>query len=156
VRRVVLTARHSIEGADLVSIRIRHDDGRLETLAGTGPEAVELDQAQYQSGEGPCVNAADPEGPAYALSSDLSSEPAWPAFAASAVERGYMSVLSTALLAGPEAVPFTGALNIYSRKRAGFDDDARDLAFLAAGHGNAHQDHPALRPARVRRCRCRT
>jgi transcriptional regulator with GAF, ATPase, and Fis domain len=134
--RVVVTARHAIPGADLVSITIRHDDGTLETPTGTGPEAAELDQAQYRAGTGPCVDAADPDGPAYARSNDLASEAAWPTFAASATAHGYASVLSTALLSGPEPVPFTGALNIYSRETEGFDDSARDLAFLLATHAS--------------------
>lgn len=136
LRRVVATARYAIPGADLVSITIRHADGTLQTPTGTGPEAVDLDQAQYRTGKGPCVDAADPAGPAYALSNDLSRESAWPTFAAIATAHGYASVLSTALLSGPEPVPFTGALNIYSRDLDGFDDSARDLAFLLATHAS--------------------
>jgi hypothetical protein len=134
--RVVVTARHAIPGADLVSITIRDDDGGLETPTGTGPEAAELDQAQYRAGIGPCVDAADPDGPAYALSNNLANEAAWQTFAASATAHGYASVLSTALLSGPEPVPFTGALNIYSRELNRFDDSARDLAFLLATHAS--------------------
>jgi len=136
LRRVVLAARHVIPGADLVSITICQDDGSLETPTGTGAEAVELDQTQYRTGNGPCVDAADPAGPAYALSNDLARETAWPAFAADAIARGYHSVLATALLSGPEAVPFTAALNIYSRQRDAFDEGACDLAFLLATHAS--------------------
>jgi transcriptional regulator with GAF, ATPase, and Fis domain len=136
LRRVVATARHAIPNADLVSITLRHDDGTLETPTGTGREAIELDQAQYRAENGPCVDAADPEGPAYARSNDLAGETPWPAFAASAVAHGYTSVLSTALLSGSEPTPFTGALNIYSRRPEGFDDNARDLAFLLATHAS--------------------
>jgi transcriptional regulator with GAF, ATPase, and Fis domain len=136
LRRVVTVARHAVPGADLVSITIRHEDGSLETPVGTGPEAVELDHAQYRSGKGPCVDSADPDGPAYAFSNDLANETAWPGFAASATAHGYASVLSTALLSGPESVPFTGALNIYSRAREGFDVNSRDLAFLLATHAS--------------------
>jgi transcriptional regulator with GAF, ATPase, and Fis domain len=136
LRRVVVAARHAIPGADLVSITIRHDDGRLETPTVTGPEAVELDQAQYRSGKGPCVDAAEPDGPAYALSNDLAHDTAWPDFAASATAHGFAAVLSTALLSSPEPVPFTGAMNLYSRNREGFDESARDLAFLLATHAS--------------------
>lgn len=136
LRRVVATARHAIPNADLVSITLRHDDGTLETPTGTGPDAIELDQAQYRAENGPCVNAADPAGPAYARSNDLANETAWPTFAASATAHGYTAVLSTALLSGAEPMPFTGALNIYSRDREGFDDSARDMAFLLATHAS--------------------
>jgi transcriptional regulator with GAF, ATPase, and Fis domain len=136
LRGVITTARHAIPGADLVSITLRHDDGRLETPAGTGPAAVDLDQAQYRAGKGPCVDVADPAGPAYIINNDLSGETAWPVFAASATVHGFVSVLSTALLSGTEPVPFTGALNIYSRDRHRFDDTARDFAFLLATHAS--------------------
>jgi transcriptional regulator with GAF, ATPase, and Fis domain len=136
LRRVVATARYAIPNADLVSITLRHDDGTLETPTGTGPDAIELDQAQYRAENGPCVNAADPAGPAYARSNDLANETAWPTFAASATAHGYTAVLSTALLSGAEPMPFAGALNIYSRRPEGFDDSARDLAFLLATHAS--------------------
>jgi hypothetical protein len=136
LRRVVTAARAVIPGTDLVSITLRREDGTSETPVGTGDVAVELDRAQYESGNGPCVDSADPEGPAYALSNDLDNETAWPAFAANATAHGYRSVLSTALLAGPGAVPFTGALNVYSTRTDAFDDGARDLAFLLATHAS--------------------
>lgn len=136
LRRVVVAARQVIPGADLVSITIRREDGALETPTGTGAEAIELDQAQYRTGNGPCVDAADPAGPAYALSNDLAHETAWPAFAASATVHGYHSVLATALVPGPEAAPFTAALNVYSRRTGAFDDSARDLAFLLSTHAS--------------------
>jgi transcriptional regulator with GAF, ATPase, and Fis domain len=136
LRRVVTTARYAIPGADLVSITLLHDDGTLETPTGTASEAVELDQAQYRARNGPCVDAADPDGPAYALSNDLAGETRWPAFAASATAHGYGSVLSSALLTGDEPLPFTGALNVYSVRRVAFDDSARDIAFVLAAHAS--------------------
>jgi GAF domain-containing protein len=134
--RVVTAAREVVPGAELVSITLRHEDGTSETPVGTGKEAVELDQAQYRAGNGPCVDSADPDGPAYALCGDLAGRTPWPAFAANAIDHGYHSVLSTALLPGPGPVPFTGALNIYASRTDAFDDDARDLAFLLATHAS--------------------
>jgi ANTAR domain len=134
--RVVLAARHAIPGADLVSITIREPDGNLRTPVETAPEATELDQAQYRQNSGPCVDAADPAGPAYVLSPDLSHETSWPSFTAAAIAHGYAAVLSTALLSAPEPSWFTGALNIYSRRAGGLDTDARDLAFLFATHAS--------------------
>lgn len=134
--RIVATARHAIPGADMVSITIREADGALWSPAETAADALELDHVQYKTGDGPCVDAADPAGPAYALSTDLANETAWPAFAAAAASYGYESVLSTALLAGPQSPAFSGALNIYSRHRDGLDNDDRDFAFLLATHAS--------------------
>lgn len=134
--RIVATARHAIPGADMVSITIREADGALWSPLETAAEALELDHMQYKTGDGPCVDAADPAGPAYALSTDLATETAWPTFAAAAASYGYESVLSTALLAGPQSPAFSGALNIYSRRRDGFGNDDRDFAFLLATHAS--------------------
>jgi hypothetical protein len=136
LQRIVLAARYLVPGADLVSITLRSEDGHLYTPVETDGEAVELDKVQYDSGEGPCVDAAMPSGPAYAYSSDLASETTWPVFATQAAKHGYSSVLSTALLNNPEPSPFTGALNIYSRSRDGLDAVSRDTAFLLATYAS--------------------
>lgn len=136
LERVAAAARYVIPGTDLVSITLRGEDGTSETPVGTGPVAIELDEAQYRNGSGPCVDSAAPDGPAYALSNDLTGPNPWPAFAANATALGYKSVLSTALLAGPGSVPFTGALNVYSARPDAFDDGARDLAFVLATHAS--------------------
>jgi hypothetical protein len=134
--RITAAARFMVPGTDLVSMTLRYDDGTAETPVGIGKEAVELDQAQYRTGSGPCLDTADPTGPAYALSNDLTGETRWPTFAANATAEGYQSVLSTALLPNPGVVPFTGALNVYSTRTGAFDDSARDLAFVLATHAS--------------------
>jgi hypothetical protein len=136
LHRVALATRHLVPAADLVSMTLRRPDGDLHTPVTTDPEAVALDELQYDTGEGPCIDAARPQGIAYAHSGDLAAESAWPAFAAKAAEDGYLSILSTALLNNPEPSTFTGALNIYSRQRDGFDDTARDTAFLLATYAS--------------------
>jgi hypothetical protein len=136
LQRIVLAARYLVPGADLVSITLRREDGHLYTPVETDAEAVELDKVQYDSGEGPCVDAARPSGPAYAHSGDLAGDTTWPVFAPQAANHGYSSVLSTALLDNPEPSPFTGALNIYSRRRDGLDAVSRDTAFLLATYAS--------------------
>jgi GAF domain-containing protein len=134
LRRVTVTAQHAIPGADLVSITLRERDGTLCTPVQSAGEATDLDQQQYRHDKGPCIDAADPAGPAYVLSADLTHESPWPAFATAATAHGYFSVLSTALM--PGSAPFTGALNIYSRRVDGLDADARDFALLLATHAS--------------------
>jgi ANTAR domain len=136
LQRVILAARYLIPAADVVSITLRRDDGHLYTPVETDREAVELDELQYAAGAGPCVDAAEPAGPAYAHSGDLAEETTWPAFAAGAVQHGFSSVLSTALLDNPEPSPFTGALNVYSRELDRFDVSARDIAFVLATYAS--------------------
>ena len=54
---VVVLAAASIMGANGASLTlVRH--GRLVTAAGTGDTMLELDQSQYDSAQGPCVDAS--------------------------------------------------------------------------------------------------
>lgn len=133
---VVRAALATIPGADLVSVTLRSPDGSFHTPAETDPMATELDDLQYRAGHGPCVDTALPSGPAYARSADLASEPAWPKFGPAAADRGYASVLSTALI--PDAVPprLSGALNVYSKRRDAFTDESRDRALVLATHAS--------------------
>lgn len=136
LHRVLFAAAEMIPGADLVSVTLRSADGGFHTPAETDPMATELDGLQYAAGHGPCLDSARRSGPAYAGSDDLAVEPTWPAFGPAAAERGYLSVLSISLV--PDAAPprLSGALNIYSRRRAAFTDSARDRALLLATHAS--------------------
>jgi GAF domain-containing protein len=132
LRQVVDAALVVVPGADLVSVTLRPPKGPFYTPVETGTVAVELDQVQYESGKGPCVDAALPDGPGFVVSDDLRVEGRWPQFAARAVEHGYNSIISTELLSTPDSP--SGALNIYSRKTNGFTLTDREAALLLATH----------------------
>jgi hypothetical protein len=132
--QIVRTAHAVVPGADLVSVTLRSADGRFHTPVDTGPVAVELDQAQYRTGEGPCVDASRMPGPGHIRSTDLAHEPAWPSFGPIAARRGYIGVLSTALMRR-SARP-SGALNIYSRRPDALDAHAKDVSLLLATHAS--------------------
>ncbi|MBN6039495.1 GAF and ANTAR domain-containing protein [Amycolatopsis sp. 195334CR] len=136
LERVVEAAHRVVPGAELVSITLRSPDGRFHTPIETAPIALELDQVQYDTGEGPCLDAARPEGPAYAHSADLAKNSPWPRFGPAAARHGYHAVLSTALV--PDAKPprLSGALNIYRTSDGDFGDDAWRMALLLATHGS--------------------
>ncbi|MGH3374044.1 MAG: GAF and ANTAR domain-containing protein [Actinoallomurus sp.] len=136
LQRVVFAARLIIPGADVVSVTLRRGEGDYYTPVETDAVALALDELQYKYDEGPCVDAADPGGPAYAHSGDLGNEPKWPTFGAKMAEHGYFSILSTALLTRPDPSSFTGALNVYSRDHGALDDHARDVAFLLATYAS--------------------
>jgi hypothetical protein len=73
-------------------------------------------------------------GPGHIRSKDLAHEPEWPSFGPIAARRGYIGVLSTALLRR-SARP-SGALNIYSRRPDALDARAKDIALLLATHAS--------------------
>jgi|1186.fasta_scaffold39075_2 hypothetical protein len=134
---VVAAAAEVVAGADLVTVTLRSADGQLHTPVESDPVGTELDDLQYAYGQGPCLDAARTPGPAFTWSGDLAVAKDWPKFGAAAAERGYHSVLSTALL--PDATPprLSGALNIYARRRAEFTDGAAgDRALLLATHAS--------------------
>lgn len=136
LEQVVQAAHRVVPAADLVSITLRSPDGVFHTPVATEPIAMELDQLQYETGEGPCVNAACQSGPAHARSDDLAAEPAWPKFGPAAVERGFAAVLSTALFPHAQFQRLSGALNIYARRAHALDTSARDVALLLATHAS--------------------
>jgi hypothetical protein len=136
LQRIVIAAHEIIPNADVVSVTLRSTTGEFYTPVETSQIAVDLDQLQYDFGEGPCVDAARASGPAVGRSDDLAVEPLWPKFGPATAEHGFNSVLSTALL--PDARPphLSGALNMYSRPRAGFTAEDSDTALLLAAHGS--------------------
>lgn len=136
LQRIVVATRELVPGADVVSVTLRSRDGELSTPARTDEVAAQLDQVQYRTGDGPCVEAAGPEGPAYAASADLAQEERWPQFAAVAVGDGLRSVLSTDLFPTGASAPMAGALNIYSYRSDVLNDESRHVAFLLATHAS--------------------
>jgi hypothetical protein len=74
-----------------------------------------MDHDQYETGQGPCLDAATIGLPFH--SSSLGEEKRWPQFVPRAQARGIRSIMSTPLLAAEEPL---GALNIYSRAADAF------------------------------------
>jgi GAF domain-containing protein len=136
LERVMVAALEVMPGADVVSVTLRGSDGAFHTPVESDPLALELDQVQYDTGEGPCVEAARNPGPALAQSDDLAVDSQWPVFGPAAAARGMGSLLSTALLPDARPPQLSGALNVYSRKPYGFADADRHTALLLATHAS--------------------
>ncbi|WP_228769572.1 GAF and ANTAR domain-containing protein [Actinokineospora alba] len=136
LEQVVWAARRVIPGADLVSVTLRGPDGSFHTPVETDPIAANLDQLQYDTGEGPCVTAASASAPGYVRSDDLAGEPEWPTFGPAAAACGYSAMLATALV--PDCLPpqLSGALNIYAREPGTLDAQAQETALLLAIHAS--------------------
>lgn len=141
LRQLVHAAHDVIAGADLASVTLRTPDGQFFTPVQTDEVATELDQVQYQLDEGPCLTAADPNGPALALSDDLATESQWPRFAPVAAQRGYASLCATALQLTGQQPQLSGSLNLYSRKPGGFTAEDQAVALLLATHASLALAH---------------
>ena len=123
---VVKLAEATVEGAHGASVSLdRH--GKLRTVAASNDTVLEMDHHQYDSGEGPCVDAAA-EGHEFHIDS-LAGETRWPTFVPKATEQGIKSILSTPLI--PHDRPL-GALNIYSDDERAFGTSEKELAQLFA------------------------
>ncbi|MFC4857140.1 ANTAR domain-containing response regulator [Actinophytocola glycyrrhizae] len=150
---LVVRATHAvIPDADLVSISLFATDRRLHTPLGTDPVGVELDELQNIHNEGPCLDAARKDGVAYTHSGDLATSSDWPVFGPAAADLGFLSVLSTALVADAQPPRLSGAMNIYARKPGRLGDEmTRDHALLLATHASLALAHTeAVRLAELR------
>jgi voltage-gated potassium channel Kch len=136
LERVLEATVLMVPTADLASFTLIDNDGGFHTPAETGEVAIELDRLQYRFREGPCVEAAEPAGPAVAIARDLADEPRWPQWAPAASRLGVRAVVSTALIPGPPTGRSIGALNVYSRARNGLDAADRDVLLLLATHAS--------------------
>jgi GAF domain-containing protein len=128
LRRVAELAVEAVEPADFVGLTLLIE-GRQRTAVFTDPASPEIDQTQYDTGEGPCLEAFD-TGLIVSLDSTLEDGP-YPAFRKAAAARGILSTLSLPLVAGHASV---GAMNLYSNAEHGFSSSDRGTATDFASH----------------------
>jgi transcriptional regulator with GAF, ATPase, and Fis domain len=128
--RVADLARQTIHGAAEVSVTLV-DAGRPFTVASTGQLAGLLDEAQYGTGQGPCLHAAN-TGQTVVIH-DMESEDRWPDYTRDAFNWGAHSLLTIGL---PIQKSATGALNVYGTTRLAFDPAAVLLAEGFTGYVN--------------------
>lgn len=130
LQRVAELAVESIKGCDYAGISMRHGK-RVDTPAATDPLVIELDQAQYDLNEGPCLDAVFVED-MYVID-DMNSEDRWPNWAPKAAELGVQSILSVRLATAREVV---GGLNLYSKSLIAYDEDQILTAQVYATHAS--------------------
>lgn len=129
LQRVVDVAVAIVPGCHHAGITVLRR-GRPETPAATDEVSGEVDKVQYEAGEGPCLSAIV-EHDTF-RTGDLAAEERWPKFSRPAVERtGVFSVLAYRLFTAEDTF---GALNLYSRQRDAFDDDAVAVGTILAAH----------------------
>lgn len=119
--KIALVATETIPGCDLASITLL-SGGEPTTPAASDKAAVELDQAQYDAEEGPCLSAIRHRG---VETVDIAYDHRWPEFGRAALNAGIIGVLSTPFVSGEEV---RGGLNVYSRSTRQFSPDAVEMA----------------------------
>jgi transcriptional regulator with GAF, ATPase, and Fis domain len=130
--RICLVGRDStsVAGAGLSRVV----DGRHQMVVASDDRAVQVEMAQVNFAEGPCVEVIASLQPFY--EPDLASSQArerWPSFGASALDNGVQAVFAFPLFAGGIAV---GALDLYASSPGSLGreevENALVLAALAA------------------------
>lgn len=114
LERMCQQAIHAIRQADMASVSLLHD-GEAVTAAVTDERAVEIDRAQYNAGEGPCLEAAKTGQVVKVTVSEIQGK--WPGFVAASGRAAVASYLSAPLFIDSE---YHGSLNLYGEKPHGF------------------------------------
>jgi GAF domain-containing protein len=128
LRQVTDSAVRFIDGVDCADITLVKG-GEFQSLAATSPVATKIDQAQYETGQGPCLDAVDRD--VIVRSNDLRNDARWPHFASAAVALGIRSVMSFRLYTqGSDS----GALNLFGSEPGPFAVDPEALGAMLATH----------------------
>lgn len=124
LHRVAEITVGALPGADFVGFTMLDDRGRPTTAVFTDPDSPDIDQSQYQSGRGPCLDAWREDRVVRIDDIAAGDDGAYPEFTTACAEHGVHSTLSLPLVASGTAV---GAMNLYSGRRHGFSADDEGL-----------------------------
>ena len=111
LRQIADIARNTLTDIDEVSVTLL-DGHKAQTVVFTGQLAVDLDERQYQSGQGPCLDAAK-AGDTVVVDTDDPANP-YPEFSRAAQRVGIHHSVSVGL---PIPDRIVGALNLYASTR---------------------------------------
>jgi hypothetical protein len=117
----------ALEGWDAAAATLVEGD-KVATFGGTDDRVLSIDQQQYDSRRGPCVDALGGETQ-YLNGEDI--KPAWRQVADAAAKEGIYSIVSFPLKNKNEVI---GALNFYSRERDALRPGQREEGSLFAAH----------------------
>lgn len=102
---------------------------RIETRAATADVVTAIDRAQYESGQGPCLQAIR-EHETIRMP-DMTTESRWPDFLGRAVGLGVRGMLSFQLYVERDNL---GALTLYAEEPHAFTDESEYVGLLFASH----------------------
>lgn len=129
LERICVLAVESIDGCDHAGISFLRD-GQVTTPAASGCVPGAVDAIQYETGEGPCLDAMRTDE--VFVTDDLARERRWPHFSARAHrETGVTSMLSFRLFVADDTL---GALNLYAESPAAFDQESQATGIAFAAH----------------------
>ncbi|HUZ19807.1 MAG TPA: GAF and ANTAR domain-containing protein [Acidimicrobiales bacterium] len=127
LQRIVDCAVPTVEGCDAAGISLLTGT-EITTPVFSDPIALEVDSVQYETGEGPCLDAIWQATTVYA--EDLADDQRWPRFGPRAARLGMRSLLSFRLFANGTL----GGLNLYARLPRAYGAADRTKALIFAAH----------------------
>lgn len=126
---VVRAAVDNVPGGQFAGITVVEGRRKVSTPAWTDELVRVCDHAQYETGQGPCLDAVYEEQTVRL--SDMGAEQRWPRFTKRAAELGVGSMLSFQLYVSGDNL---GALNLYNRSPEAFSDESEHVGLLLASH----------------------
>jgi hypothetical protein len=131
--RIAEAAVSTIAGCRMASVTLLEQSG-YRTAASTDPAAAAVDQAQYKSQEGPCLDAVD----APMVYAQSFPDERWPTLASRPTESGVQSALSYRLAAASSGTANSGggSLNSYGVIPHAFNDTAQEIGLILAAHAS--------------------
>ncbi len=126
--RIVLVAARSMPNTEHCALTLLRRGHHPRTLSATDPLPQRVDPVQYETGEGPCLDAS--EGEVIVMSGAVDADPRWPVFGPRCrAETGVRSMLSVRLSLGGED---HAAMNFYAQDADAFTETDAHLALLIA------------------------
>jgi transcriptional regulator with GAF, ATPase, and Fis domain len=126
---IVAAAVRLIPGVEAASISLMVARRQISSEHRTGPLPERVDAIQAETAQGPCLDAAYEHQTVHVP--DMAHEQRWPDFARRAHEAGAGSMLSFQLYVQGDTL---GALNLFSTRAGGFDDESEQVGLLFASH----------------------
>lgn len=129
LEKIVELAPKTIDGCAHAGVMLVKG-GKMLTPAASDDVPAQVDAIQYETGEGPCLDAIRDHD--VFQTDDLSHETRWPKFSRRAAEEtGVASMLAFRLFIQENTM---GALNLFSKEAAAFDAEDRAVGSIFAAH----------------------
>jgi GAF domain-containing protein len=147
---IVRAAVDNVPGAQFAGISVVEARHKVITRAWSDEVVQACDRAQYETGQGPCLEAVYLEQTVRL--SDMRAEQRWPKFSRRATEYGIGSMLCLQLYVSGDNL---GALNLYSSFPDAFNDESEHVGLLLASHAavamaSAQREERLLRAVETR------
>jgi transcriptional regulator with GAF, ATPase, and Fis domain len=128
---IVHAAVGTVPGAEHASISVVRRRREVMTRASTSELPRAVDHAQYETGQGPCLDTLFEQHTVRL--SDMPGDKRWPDFTTRAAELGVGSMLALQLYVDGDDL---GALNLLSTQVEAFGDESEHVGLLFASHAS--------------------